>query len=78
MKYHCHEHRCAVSIYRDIGGGQTNWIGTYWPKTLGRRYCAALNRLLEEQAGPGATQCSVCKRMTLHQFTQEPMCGCKP
>jgi hypothetical protein len=31
----------------------------------------------EEQAGPGAGQCPVCHRMTLHQFTSEPMCGCK-
>lgn len=32
----------------------------------------------EQQAGPGAGQCQVCQRMTLHQYTQEPMCGCKP
>jgi hypothetical protein len=31
----------------------------------------------EQQAGPGAAQCPVCKRMTLHQHTGEPMCGCK-
>lgn len=32
----------------------------------------------EEQAGPDAGQCQTCKRMTLHQHTREPMCGCKP
>ena len=31
----------------------------------------------EEQAGPGAQPCPSCKRMTLHQYTGEPMCGCK-
>lgn len=31
----------------------------------------------QEQAGPGATKCPVCQRMTLHQYTREPMCGCK-
>lgn len=30
----------------------------------------------EQQAGPGADQCFVCKRWTLHQYTNEPMCGC--
>jgi hypothetical protein len=30
----------------------------------------------EEQAGPDATQCPTCGRMTLHQHTREPMCGC--
>lgn len=31
----------------------------------------------EEQAGPDATQCPTCHRLTLHQHTGEPMCGCK-
>jgi hypothetical protein len=30
----------------------------------------------EEQAGPDAGQCPVCKRMTMHQYTGEAMCGC--
>lgn len=30
----------------------------------------------EEQAGPGAGRCPRCGRMTLHQYTSEPMCGC--
>lgn len=30
----------------------------------------------EQQAGPDAEQCPACKRMTLHQITGEPMCGC--
>jgi hypothetical protein len=30
----------------------------------------------EQQAGPCADVCPVCKRMTLHQYTNEPMCGC--
>lgn len=30
----------------------------------------------EEQAGPAAAQCPTCKRMTLHQHTSQPMCGC--
>ena len=32
----------------------------------------------EEQAGPDATTCPTCNRKTLHQWTKEPMCGCKP
>ena len=32
----------------------------------------------EEKAGPDATQCPMCKRMSLHQYTKEPMCGCEP
>ena len=32
----------------------------------------------EEQAGEDATQCPKCSRMTLHQYTREPMCGCSP
>lgn len=30
----------------------------------------------EEQAGPHARKCPHCGRMTLHQHTGEPMCGC--
>jgi hypothetical protein len=30
----------------------------------------------EEQAGPNAGECTACHRMTLHQHTGEPMCGC--
>lgn len=32
----------------------------------------------EEQAGPDAGECPFCKRRTLHQYTAEPMCGCRP
>lgn len=31
----------------------------------------------EQQAGPSATECPECHRLTLHQYTGEPMCGCK-
>lgn len=31
----------------------------------------------EQQAGPDADQCPLCGRMTLHQYTREPMCGCE-
>lgn len=30
----------------------------------------------EEQAGPDAGECPKCKRKTLHQHTNQPMCGC--
>lgn len=30
----------------------------------------------EQQAGPYARECPWCSRMTLHQHTGEPMCGC--
>lgn len=30
----------------------------------------------EDQAGPDAGECPTCHRMTLHQLTREPMCGC--
>lgn len=32
----------------------------------------------EEQAGPRAGKCPACHRMTLHQYTGRPMCGCSP
>ena len=32
----------------------------------------------EEQAGPDAGRCPTCGKMTLHQHTKEPMCGCVP
>lgn len=32
----------------------------------------------EDQAGPDATECPECHRLTLHQHTGEPMCGCRP
>lgn len=31
---------------------------------------------LQEMAGPDAKECPRCHRMTLHQHTGEPMCGC--
>lgn len=31
----------------------------------------------EQQAGPDATECPECHRLTLHQHTGEPMCGCR-
>ncbi len=31
----------------------------------------------EEQAGPNASECPKCKRMTLHQHTRECMNGCR-
>ena len=52
-------------------------IGTNTPYDLilsrrhGRAACTP-----EEQAGPGAMECPVCKRWTLHQHTGQPMCGC--
>lgn len=32
----------------------------------------------EERAGPHARECPGCLRMTLHQHTGQPMCGCAP
>jgi hypothetical protein len=32
----------------------------------------------EEQAGPDAQKCPGCGRMTLHQWSRQPMCGCVP
>lgn len=32
----------------------------------------------EQQAGANAGECPTCKRMTLHQHTGEPTCGCAP
>ena len=31
----------------------------------------------EQQAGPDATECPECRRLTLHQYTGKPMCGCQ-
>jgi hypothetical protein len=50
----------------------------------GRRYMDLMNEreargevcTPEQQAGLNAGQCPACKRMTLHQYTGEPMCGC--
>lgn len=50
--YYTYEHLKAVSIYRDVGGGVKNWIGTYWPKRLGTAYCAELNQIVATTA-PG-------------------------
>lgn len=30
----------------------------------------------EQQAGPDAGECPLCRRTTMHQHTGEPMCGC--
>jgi hypothetical protein len=32
----------------------------------------------EEQAGPDASECPLCKRKVCHQHTGECMTGCKP
>lgn len=32
---------------------------------------------VEEQAGHDATQCPVCGKMSVHQYTRELMCKCK-
>lgn len=32
----------------------------------------------EQQAGRDAQECPACHRMTLHQYTGEPMCSCPP
>jgi hypothetical protein len=31
----------------------------------------------EQQAGRDAGPCPQCNRLTIHQYTGEPMCGCK-
>ena len=31
----------------------------------------------EEQAGPDASECSLCGRMVIHQYTGECMAGCR-
>lgn len=47
-----------------------------YAKLLNKREAAGLVCTPEEQAGPAAKQCPVCKRMTLHQHSREPVCGC--
>jgi len=43
-----------------------------------RRLLAALPPCTpEEQAGPDAGECPVCRRRSLHQFTGECMAGCQ-
>jgi hypothetical protein len=44
-----------------------------YQRLLGQRVCSA-----EEQAGPDAGECPVCLRKTIHQWTAQAMCGCKP
>lgn len=60
------------------------WVDSYDPYTGHERYfelsrertAAGRQCTPEEQAGPGAEQCPACQRMSLHQYTREPMCGC--
>lgn len=40
------------------------------------RNAAKTECTMEQQAGLDARECPWCGRMTLHQHTGEPMCGC--
>lgn len=46
------------------------------PNVEYRRLVTSRQCTPEEQAGPYADECPVCKRMTKHQHTGELMCGC--
>jgi hypothetical protein len=56
------------------------WSDAYDPQgdqSLRYRYLVnSRNCTPEEQAGRDAEECPTCGRMTLHQHTREPMCGC--
>lgn len=59
------------------------WSDAYRPSLPGRqpeRYAKLVKErdcTPEEQAGPAAGTCPACGRQTLHQYTDEPMCGCE-
>ena len=42
-----------------------------------RRLVAERNCTPEQQAGPHATECPTCARITIHQHTGECMAGCQ-
>lgn len=49
-----------------------------YPRLLAEREASGHVCTPEQQAGPNAKQCPVCKRMSLHQWTGERMCSCHP
>jgi hypothetical protein len=58
--------RCWADAYDPYGDQSARY----------RALVAERNCTPEQQAGRDADQCPSCKRMTLHQHTGEPMCGC--
>lgn len=59
--------RCWADAYGPYGNQSERY-----QELIAERSCTP-----EQQAGPDAGQCPSCKRMTLHQHTSEPMCGCE-
>ena len=57
--------------WADSGGGGEYSRLMYERESAGR-ICTP-----EEQAGRDADLCPECNRKTIHQYTGEPMCGCK-
>lgn len=61
--------------WRDSHAGDTGDSVTEYHRLMRERHAAPCSP--EEQAGPDAGTCQECHRKTLHQHTQEPMCGCE-
>lgn len=57
--------------WADAGGEPDRYRELLRDRTAKDVRCSA-----EEQAGPHALKCPACSRMTIHQYTGEPMCGC--
>lgn len=60
--------KCWADAYQGGSGSQAE----RYQELVRERNCTP-----EQQAGQDAGECPTCKRKTLHQFTREPMCGCK-
>ena len=57
--------------WRDSGGEGEGYGDLVRSRNKSNNTCTP-----EEQAGPYATECPACKRMTLHQHTHDCMAGC--
>ncbi len=61
--------------WRDAHRGPYTNVAKEYGRLIGERKYHPCS--LVEQAGPDAGKCPSCGRLTLHQHTGEPMCGCK-
>ncbi len=55
--------------WRDSGGNPDRYAELLVERAT--HVCTA-----EEQAGDDATECPVCHRKTVHQYTRRPLCRC--
>lgn len=63
--------RCWRDASMATAGDAWGSQGDEYRRLIQTRICTP-----EQQAGPNAGECPVCRRMTLHQHTGERMCNC--